>query len=207
MTDIDRDLLQDGDFILETTEGIVEGDTAGSDRDSGGEQAIPEKAAVGRPTYVEADTMATGMMRFFSSLFSPVNLETPVEAKGLETPEHDFLRGNDAAIQVLDAIRLIGVHPLRTTVVASEYIHSGQTVIQDDDPRQVLGYQPDRLRALLFNTHASAVIFISGEANLTITDGFEIRAGQSLEIATRSAIYAIADTADSTLQYLVESEQ
>ena len=198
----------ENDFILETTEGVVEGDTAGSDRDSGGEQVIPEKAAVGKPTYDGTEAMATGMMRFFSSLFSPVNrLDTPIEVAELETPEHDFLRGNDAAIQVLDAIRLIGVHPLRTTVVASEYIHPGQTVVQDDNPRQVLGYQPDRLRALLFNTHASAVIFISGQANVTITDGFEIRAGQSLEVATRSAIYAIADTADSTLQYLVESEQ
>ncbi len=195
----------ENDFILETTEGVVEGDTAGSDRDSGGEQAIPEKAAVGKSTYIEADTMARGMLTFFSSLFSPVNLESPVEVD--VTPEHDFLEGSDAAIQVLDAIRLIGVHPLRTTVVASEFIHAGQTVVQDNNPRQVLGYQPDRLRALLFNTHASAVIFVSGEANVTPTDGFEIRAGQSLEIATRSAIHAIADTADSTLQYLVESEQ
>ncbi len=203
MTDLDRD------FILETTEGVVEGDTAGSDRDSGGEQVIPEKAAVGRPTYDGGtEAMATGMLRFFTSLFSPVNrLDTPIEVAELETPEHDFLRGNDAAIQVLDAIRLIGVHPLRTTVVASEYIHPGQTMVQDTDSRQVLGYQPDRLRALLFNTHASAVIFVSGEANVRVTDGFAIRAGQSLEVATRSAIYAIADTANSTLQYLVESEQ
>lgn len=200
MTDLDRD------FILETTEGVVEGDTSGSDRDSGGEQAIPEKAAVGVAGYPEVDTMATGMMRFFTSLFTPTpRLETPAEVDS--TPEHDFLKGNDAAVQVLDAIRLIGVHPLRTTVVASDFIHPAQTIVQDDNPRQILGYQADRLRALLFNTHASAAIFISGEANVTVTDGFEIRAGQSLEIATRSAIYAIADTADSTLQYLTESEQ
>ena len=195
----------ESDFILETTEGVVEGDTAGSDRDSGGEQVIPEKAAVGDERFLpgETDTIGAGLFAFFTALFTPVP-KTP--AGVIKTPEHDFRQESDTAEQVLDAIRLIGVHPMRTTVVASESIYPGQTVVQTS-ARQVLGFQADRLRALLFNTHASADIFISGQANVTVTDGFEIRAGQSLEIATRSAIYAIADTADSTLQYLVESEQ
>lgn len=113
---------------------------------------------------------------------------------------------SDAALMALGAVvdRLIEQSPQRVEAVPSESFSAQRTVVGTELPARLLvPRQADRVRVRIRNRSGN-IVTLGQNVSLTDDQGFTLEDNDEIVFETRAPIYAVADTAGSTVEIVTE---
>ena len=145
--------------------------------------------------------------KFFTELFATMEPKTKPGVIVLSDDEQaQRLVSRAALAEMLESFKALTKIPQRTQEVASTEFVPEQSFV-DTVARMILSRQADRLRVTIYNRHASQNLFVGNGPELTVSDGFQVGAGESITLATSAPVWAIGSGAGTTFHLLTEFAQ
>lgn len=130
--------------------------------------------------------------------------EKPVTIRLSGDEQAHRLVSDDALTALAASVdRLLTKDPKRVETAPSEAISAERTIVNTGTAQRLVPYQPDRLRVRIRNRSGN-IITIGQSVSLTDDSGFTLEDNDELVLETRAAVYAVADTDQSTVEVLAE---
>lgn len=187
MPDTDEAIRQQQDLVTDEV-GDAEGSTSGSDRDEGGEQAVPPEQWLGEPDYLEREKeqAAKGFLAALVQIFAPKPLP---DSEYMQLTEERSASAQQSMERLRDTLRYLGTTSIKVTDVPAKR-QKLYKVTAGTQAIRLAGQQANRKKLVITNIEDTDSVYLAEDQVGINTDvSYELVAGASITINAQGEVW------------------